>query len=282
MWRLMLNKMRSYETLALARILMRALLLTSLLAAASFAQDRFDSAGEKQLVELINQERSREGLPPLATDDRLTQAARKHTELMVRHKVLSHRYDDEESLELRIAGENLRSDRQAENIALETDVAGAHANLMNSPPHRASILSSKYNTVGVGVLHNGDEVYVTQDFAHRIPDYSDPQADAVLQTTIAKYASAQGHPVPARKPQAAIHQMACDMALIDVLDTGTPKSIAGVHHVVAWTATDLEDLPAGVKTLVSQPLTAGYSLGVCFAASVSHPGGMYWIVMVAY
>ena len=40
---------------------------------------QFDSAGEKQLVELINQERAREGLPPLAVDERLTQAARKHT-----------------------------------------------------------------------------------------------------------------------------------------------------------------------------------------------------------
>jgi hypothetical protein len=72
------------------------------------------------------------------------------------------------------------------------------------------------------------------------------------------------------------------MALIDALDTGTPKSIAGVHRVLAWTATDLEQLPDNVKGVLSQPLSSGYSLGVCFAASVSHPGGMYWIVMVVY
>ena len=277
----MLNQMRAHVTLALARRIALMLLLP-LLAATSLAQEQFDAVGEKQLVELINLERVREGLEPLATDERLTQAARRHTELLVKHKTLSHRYDGEESLELRLADENLRSDRQAENVALDIDVAGAHANLMNSPPHRASILSSKYNTVGVGVLHSGDEVYVTEDFARRLPDYSDAEADAVLQATIAKYASAQGHPVPARKAQSAIHQMACDMALIDALDAGTPKSIAGVHHVVAWTATELEDLPAGVKTLLSQPLSTGYSLGACFAPSVSHPGGMYWIVMVTY
>lgn len=275
----MLNQMRSCITLAIIGSLA---LLLSLLPSASLAQQPFDTAGEKQLIELINQERLREGLQPLVTDERLTQAARKHTELLVKHKVLSHRYDDEESLEVRIADENLRSDRQAENVALDMDVAAAHANLMISPPHRASILSSKYNAVGVGVLHSGDEVYVTEDFAHRLPDYSGAEADAVLQATIAKYASAQGRPVPARKAQPAIHQMACDMALIDALDASTPKSIAGVHHVVSWTATELEDLPAGARSLLAQPLSAGYSLGVCFAASVSHPGGMYWIVMVGY
>src|SRR5271157_1857357 len=278
----MLNQMRSYETLAVARTLILALLLMSLLPAASVAQDQFDSAGEQQLVELINQERSREGLQPLAVDEPLTQAARKHTGQMVKHKALSHQFDEEPSVQARSADENLRSDRQAENVALEMDVAGAHAILMNSPPHRANLLSPNYNAIGVGVMHSGDRLYVTEDFAHRMPDYSELEADEVLQKAITAYASTQGGAMPVRKPQAAIRQMACDMALIDALDTGTPKSIAGVHRVLAWTATDLEQLPDNVKGLFSQPLSSGYSLGVCFAASVSHPGGMYWIVMVAY
>jgi uncharacterized protein YkwD len=278
----MLNKMRSHEKLGVARGLTLALLLPVLLAATSFAQDQFDPAGEKQLVELINQERSREGLQPLEIDERLTQAARKHTEQMVKHKGLSHQFDGEPSVQMRAADENLRSDRQAENVALEMDVAGAHAILMNSPPHRTNILSPKYNAVGVGVMRSGDLLYVTEDFAHQLPDYSELEADAVLQNAIANYASTHGLPPPPRKPQAAIRQMACDMALIDALDTRTPKSIAGVHHVVDWTANDLEELPGDVKGLLSQPLSSGYSLGVCFAPSVSHPGGMYWIVMVAY
>ncbi len=274
--------MRTRKTLAVFRLAALALLFPWQFAVPSFAQAPFDADGENQLIELINQERAHAGLQPLATDQRLTQAARKHTALMVQHKALSHQFDDEESLQLRTAEENIRFDRQAENVALEMDVAGAHAILMNSPPHRANILSPDYNAIGVGVIRSGDEVYVTEDFAHRMPDYSQPEADAELQKTIAKYAATQGLPVPARKPQSAIHQMACDMALIDALDTGTPRSIAGVHHVVAWTANDLDQLPAGARSLLSQPMPAGYSLGVCFAPSVSHPGGMYWIVMVGY
>lgn len=275
----MLNKMRCCKTLPVTRRL--AVLLVALLATTSLAQ-QFDAAGEKQLVELINQERAHEGQPPLAVDKRLTQAARKHTALLVKHQSLSHQFVEEQPLRSRLVDENLRSDRQAENVALEMDVPGAHAVLMNSPPHRANILSARYNAVGVAVMQSGDRLYVTEDFAHRLPDYSDLEADAVLQKALTDYASAHGAPTPVRKPQAALHEMACNMAVIDELDTGTPRSIVGVHRVVAWTAADLEQLPDSVKEAISQPLKNGYSLGVCFASSVTQPGGMYWIAMVTY
>ncbi len=76
--RLMLNQMRSY----LSDRLDSGSASNVVFAATSSAQ-QFDVAGEKQLVELINQARVSEGLPPLAVDERLTQAARKHTQLMV-------------------------------------------------------------------------------------------------------------------------------------------------------------------------------------------------------
>ena len=276
----MLNKMRSYKTLAVPCSF--ALLLATLLASTSVAQ-QYDSAGGKQLVELINQERARAGLPPLAVDDRLTQAARKHTELLVKHQGLSHQFAEEQPLQERLAGENLRSDRQAENCALEVDVAGAHEVLMNSPHHRANILNPKYNAVGVALMQSGEQLYVTEDFAHRLPDYSELEADAVLQKVITNYVRTHGSPAPVRKPQPALHDMACHMAVIDALDTGTPRNnIVGVGRVLAWTATELEQLPDGVKALLSQQLNNGYSLGVCFAASASHPGGIYWISMVTY
>ena len=277
----MSNEMRSHKKVSMTGGLTLALFAV-LLAVRCFAQNQFDATGEKRVVELINQERVREGLPPLAVDERLTQAARRHTELMVEHKTLSHQFEGEPSLQVRITDENVRADREAENVALEMDAAGAHAILMNSPPHRANILSEAYNAVGVGALRSGDQFYVTEDFAYRLPDYSEPEADAVLQKAITRYASSQGQPAPVRKAQPAIRQMACDMALIDALDTGTPRSIAGVHRVLAWTATELEHLPDNLKGVLAQPLSSEYSLGVCFAQSVSHPGGIYWIVMVTY
>jgi len=125
-------------------------------------------------------------------------------------------------------------------------------------------------------------VYVTEDFAHRLPDYSEVEADAVLQDAVTKYTSTRGLPAPVRKPQLGLQQIACNMALSDALDPNSPRSIVGVRRIVVWTATTLEELPGNVKGLLSQPLNSGYSLGACFAPSVSHPGGIYWIVMVTY
>jgi uncharacterized protein YkwD len=126
----------------------------------------FDPAGEKQLVELINQERTKQRLQPLAVDPRLTHAARKHTELLVAHKTVSHQFEGEPSLDVRLANENLPSDQEGENTAVDQDVHSAHKGLMNDPDHRDNILNPNYNAIGVCVTKSGGRVFVTEDFAH--------------------------------------------------------------------------------------------------------------------
>jgi uncharacterized protein YkwD len=128
--------------------------------------ERFDLDGEKQLVELINRARTTQGLQPLAVDSRLTQAARQHTELLVEHRTLSHQFEGEPALDVRLANENLPSDQEGENTALDDNVASAHKGLMDSPEHRDEILNPDYNVVGVAVIRSGGHVYVTEDFAH--------------------------------------------------------------------------------------------------------------------
>ena len=148
---------------------------------------QFDSAGEAQLVDLINQARAQQGLPPLTPDQRLTDAARKHTELMVQHSALSHEFPGEPAFQIRISNEGLPSDSQGENVDLNQTIVGAHEALMKSPPHRANILDPDYNVVGVGVIRSGENVYVTEDFARRLPQFSEPQAEAAVQTPIDRY-----------------------------------------------------------------------------------------------
>jgi len=250
---------------------------------ASNAQAKqFDTAGEAQLVELLNQERSKQGLQPLTVDERLTKAARKHTELMVQHGQLSHQFEGEPPPQIRFSNENLPSDRQSENVALNSlDVASAHDGLMHSPPHRAAILDPAFNVVGVGVLRSGEDIYVTEDFARKLPEYSEPQAEASAQAAIEQYAKSHGLRAPERKPQLQLRHMACAMALTDALNGNDAMRLPGVHGVLAWTADDPAQLPKGIAQVLS-PQTAGYSLGACFAPSVSHPGGVYWVLMVTY
>jgi len=250
---------------------------------ASNAQPKqFDTAGEAQLLELINQARSEQGLPPLTVDERLTKAARKHTELMVQHLQLSHQFEGEPPLQIRFGNENLPSDRQSENVALNNrNIASVHEGLMQSPPHRRSILDPGFNVVGVGVFRSGEDIYVTEDFARKLPEYSEPQAEASAQAAIEQYAKSRGLRAPERKPQLQLRHMACTMALTDALNGNDAMRLPGVHGVLAWTADDPAQLPKGIAQVLS-PQTAGYSLGACFAPSLSHPGGVYWVVMVTY
>ena len=43
---------------------------------------------------------------------------------------------------------------------------------MLSPPHRANLLNPSYNVIGLGVVRNGDRLYIVQDFGHALPNYS--------------------------------------------------------------------------------------------------------------
>jgi uncharacterized protein YkwD len=249
----------------------------------AYPQAANNAAAEQRLFSLINQERVKEGLAPLQFDERLAVAARKHTQLMIQDASLSHQIEGEDPLQLRLSDENVRSDHAAENIASDSeDIEVAHVMLMQSPPHRANILGPQFNAVGIGVLKTDDLYYLTEDFANVLPSYSEPEADSAAQQAISDYAKSQGLPEPKRKPQSKLRQMACDMAPDDKLDGQKAHDIPSVTSAIAWNASDLEKLPPNLKRLLAQPLTSGYSLGVCFAPSVTHPGGVYWLVMVVY
>jgi uncharacterized protein YkwD len=252
------------------------------LAATAFPRAAVDADGAQQLLSLMNQERAKEGIAPLEANEQLARAARTHSQKMAEADELQHQLDGEEPLALRLGDENVRSDRDAENIALDNDVPNAHVMLMQSPLHRANILNPKFNAVGIGVVRNGNLVYVTEDFAHVYPNYSELEADAATQQAINDYVRAQHFPVPTRKPRAQLTNMACDMALDDKLDGEKARAVPGVTSAFAWTAEDLTKLPNSLKKILSQPLSSEYSLGVCFAPSVSNPGGIYWVVMVIY
>ena len=56
-------------------------------------------------------------------------------------------------------------DTAGENLALAPSLNQAHTGLMNSPGHKAIILSLNYHTVGIGIVDGGPYgIMVTQDF----------------------------------------------------------------------------------------------------------------------
>src|ERR1019366_2441337 len=109
------SNLRNRALISLACLLGITLSLTS----RAYSQRTFDAVGEQRIFSLINQQRVKQGLAPLELDERLTRSARKHTQLMVQNDSLSHQFDGEEALQLRVSDENVRCDRDGENIALD-------------------------------------------------------------------------------------------------------------------------------------------------------------------
>ena len=258
------------------------LLLLTALATSTLAQNTAAASEEHALLSLINQERAKQGASAVALDDRLTAAAKKHSQLMAQSDTLSHQFESEPPLTARLNEQNVRSDHDAENIALGGSLDDIHLHLMQSPPHRANILNPLFDSVGIGIVRDGDLIYVTEDFAHALPVYSAMEADAAAQQAISQYVRSQRFPAPARKPHVDLAKFACDMARDDKLDIGKAQSVAGARSGVAWTTPDVTQLPGGVKKTLLQPMMAGYALGVCFAPSATYPSGVYWVVMVIY
>jgi len=241
-----------------------------------------DSSAAQELFQLTNQEREKNGLQPLAWDDRLAKAAAEHAQLMVEHGELSHQFSGEPSVRDRIAATNLHFDRSGENIAYDDNATDANRGLMNSPPHRANILSPDYNAIGIAAVQKGDLLYVVEDFAGRLPDYTTDKVEQIIAGEVAQVrARHSGYPL-ARVEDPALRAQACQMAQEDKLITAGLKTPKPARYIVSYTATDPSKLPANTMAPILNPMMRSFSLGACYAKSASHPNALYWVALTFY
>lgn len=108
-----------------------------------------------EVLRRVNEARAAEALPPLAWDGSLALAAQRHAEDMVIHGYFSHTSRDGRSFVDRVRETAYAGNPSGENIAAgypspEAVVGG----WMNSPGHRANILSGRSTDLGVGRAEN--------------------------------------------------------------------------------------------------------------------------------
>ncbi len=110
----------------------------------------------RDVIELSNKEREKEGLPALKTSDSLSEAARQKAEYMFEHDFWAHvapdgttPWDFFESVgyDFYFAGENLARDFNTS--------AGVVRGWMNSPSHKDNILNNNFKEIGIAVV-NGE------------------------------------------------------------------------------------------------------------------------------
>ena len=151
--------------------------------ACSAANASVNTASKRVLVRAtlcqLNVERSRQGLRPLRLNRRLSTAARAHSRAMARRHFFSHDSLNGASFLDRIRGtgylRGARSWSVGENIAYGSGRLSTPRSIgrawMNSPGHRANILSRSFRSIGIGIAagtpSGGGGATYTTDFGRR-------------------------------------------------------------------------------------------------------------------
>lgn len=107
------------------------------------------------MVNLVNQARTENGLPALQVDTQLVQLARMKSQDMITNNYFSHTSPTYGTPFQMLTNYGVSYRTAGENIAGNSSVTAAFTSLMNSPGHRANILSSSYTSVGIGVVSGG-------------------------------------------------------------------------------------------------------------------------------
>ncbi len=114
-----------------------------------------DQTSEKTMFNLVNKERTSRGFTALTVDANLTDLARDYCKDMFTHGYFSHYNPEGLSPFDRMAQANIDFIYAGENLALAPNVTVAMQGLMQSPGHKANILSANFGRIGVGVIDGG-------------------------------------------------------------------------------------------------------------------------------
>lgn len=114
-----------------------------------------DAVAERQMFDLVNEERAAVGIRTLTWDDRLLPVARQHSEEMFRLKYFAHQSPATGSPFDRLKAAGVTYSRAGENLAYAQSVSVAHRGLMQSQGHRENILRPEFTRIAIGVISAG-------------------------------------------------------------------------------------------------------------------------------
>lgn len=128
------------------------------------AQSRATQA-ERELVTAVNHARRNQGLPALRWDESLAAAARHHAAVMAEHRTAEHEFQGEPGLSARVKQVGFHFSWLSENVTQGPTPEFIHTQFMRSPNHRANILDTDMNSIGVGVVERNGQLFAVEDFA---------------------------------------------------------------------------------------------------------------------
>jgi uncharacterized protein YkwD len=123
------------------------------------------SAIEQQLFAGVNRARKAQGLPGLKWNEALATAARRHARLMAQHGSAEHGFAGEPSLPARVTQAGAHFVSVAENVIQGTSAEEIQEEFLKSANHRANILDAEMDSIGVGVVERGGQLFAVEDFS---------------------------------------------------------------------------------------------------------------------
>jgi uncharacterized protein YkwD len=145
-------------------IRLACVILVGLFAVLAVRAQTVGTVAEQELFVSVNRARRAQGLPVLKWNDSLAAAAHRHAALMAEHGAAEHGFPGEASLGSRVAQAGARFMWVSENVARGATVEMIHAEFMRSPNHRGNMLDSDMDSIGVGIVERGGELFAVEDF----------------------------------------------------------------------------------------------------------------------
>lgn len=123
---------------------------------------------ETQVRLRIDEIRQQQGLKSLEHHERLAQVARNYSQKMARQNFFSHVSPDGDTPGQRVRDAGIFYWMVGENLFMSQNirqpVPAAVKGWMESPGHRANILTPEYTQTGIGIWREGNKYYITQLF----------------------------------------------------------------------------------------------------------------------
>jgi uncharacterized protein YkwD len=247
------------------------------------------AAAEQWLFTNVNRARTAAGLAALVWDDKIAAVARAHSEEMRRTHIVAHISPTTGSASDRVRAANIKTGVVLENVARAYGIDEAHEGLLNSPGHRANVMSPAATHVGMGVILGDDvsgrrEMFVTQLFT-RVPPRLDH--DAAVEVVRGKLVAARPTVVSSQVLGVLAQQFADALAAGRPRDEaydrikgrldGLGKDFRRVSTVISATA-DLGTID--VLSLLGDQTTQDFGIGV---AQGTHPDlgeHAIWIIVL--
>jgi uncharacterized protein YkwD len=135
------------------------------------ANEKFMAQVEQMIFTKVNQERAKAGVATVSYSSTMEKYARIKSQDMGDRAYFRHDDPEGNLITVQMQRDGVSYSAWGENIAYIGGVSDANAlanqfmtNWMNSPGHRANILSDKFTGIGLGVYKVGNKVYATQEF----------------------------------------------------------------------------------------------------------------------